>query len=228
MKILSSYKDYYDYLVGIYGEDPILVLDRREHSQPYDIIVNSTGYTTERNIKTHYLWVGDYCIQFMSYNGVPYYGEDVKNIPGITVKEGKQLHRWWVNSYESKYGLSWDELLKNGLMELSWEKGRFDGVSFLPNPVKRKRPEHLDPSVVIALGNFYNTKHNYGDSIYPILANLNLNKFVPPETVYKWITEYLSKLKLEQEQHTDTRTDVQRLEGKGFDKKTSFRPNIKK
>lgn len=25
MRILSKYKDYYDYLTGIYGEDPLLV-----------------------------------------------------------------------------------------------------------------------------------------------------------------------------------------------------------
>ena len=30
MKIISKYKDYYDYLVGTYGEDPKLILDRRE------------------------------------------------------------------------------------------------------------------------------------------------------------------------------------------------------
>ena len=30
MKIISKYKDVYDYLTGIYGEDPLLILDRRE------------------------------------------------------------------------------------------------------------------------------------------------------------------------------------------------------
>lgn len=32
MKIISKFKDYYDYLVGKYGEDPILVFDRRNNS----------------------------------------------------------------------------------------------------------------------------------------------------------------------------------------------------
>lgn len=32
MKIISKYKDYYDYLKGIYGEDPKLILDRRDFS----------------------------------------------------------------------------------------------------------------------------------------------------------------------------------------------------
>lgn len=30
MKIISKFKDYYDYISGIYGEDPLKVLDRRD------------------------------------------------------------------------------------------------------------------------------------------------------------------------------------------------------
>ena len=29
MKIIDKYKDYYDYLQGIYGQDPLAVYDRR-------------------------------------------------------------------------------------------------------------------------------------------------------------------------------------------------------
>ena len=35
MKILSKYKDYYDYLQGVYGVDEKIVLDRRDFSKPY-------------------------------------------------------------------------------------------------------------------------------------------------------------------------------------------------
>lgn len=34
MKIISKHKDYYDYLVGIYGEDPLIILDRRDYDLP--------------------------------------------------------------------------------------------------------------------------------------------------------------------------------------------------
>jgi len=34
MKIISKYKDYYDYLMGIYGQDPLIVLDRRDSTVP--------------------------------------------------------------------------------------------------------------------------------------------------------------------------------------------------
>jgi hypothetical protein len=37
MKIISKHKDYYDYLVGIYGEDPLKILDRRDVNTSEDI-----------------------------------------------------------------------------------------------------------------------------------------------------------------------------------------------
>lgn len=37
MKIISKYKDYYDYLVGQFGEDPKLILDRRTWNRSYHI-----------------------------------------------------------------------------------------------------------------------------------------------------------------------------------------------
>ena len=58
---------------------------------------------------------------------------------------------------------------------------------------------------------------------YPKLFDINLNKFIKAETIYQWIYDYISQKNLEKEQHQDLRTDIQKLEGKGFDKKLSFR-----
>lgn len=33
MKIISQYKDYYDYLIGFYGIDEKIVLDRRKFNK---------------------------------------------------------------------------------------------------------------------------------------------------------------------------------------------------
>lgn len=35
MKIISKFKDYYDYLIGVYGQDPLKVLDRTKY-KTYD------------------------------------------------------------------------------------------------------------------------------------------------------------------------------------------------
>lgn len=215
MKIISSYKDYYDYLVGIYGEDPILVLDRRIHRQLYH-----HSNPTQPNFL--HLYIGDYTIDFIKYGEFYYFGEDILNIPGINYKKGTELHRYWSSSYEKQYNMSWEDLLKHDLVELTWGNSRRNVTTLLLRPVKGHRPLDIDKSIVITLksfGAYYN---------YQILSNLNLSRFISPETVYEWIIEYLSKMKLEQEQHPDTRTNLQKIEGKGFDKKTSFRPNIKK
>ena len=60
-----------------------------------------------------------------------------------------------------------------------------------------------------------------------ILKDLNLNSFVSPEEVYKMISDWISYQRTIAENHVDTMTNVQKIESKGFDKKTSFRPNMK-
>ena len=55
----------------------------------------------------------------------------------------------------------------------------------------------------------------------PILTGTFITKIVPPSNIWQALYEYLSSLK--NKPFTDTRTDVQKLESAGFDKKTSFR-----
>lgn len=69
MKILSKYKDYYDYLTGIYGEDEKLVLDRRKFDMPkfeYWLEMNSIavyicGFVYEGIYKDHKFYWGESC-----------------------------------------------------------------------------------------------------------------------------------------------------------------------
>lgn len=231
MKILSAYKDYYDYLTGIYGEDPLLVLDRRDHKQPSSISLEEFKPTSQigDNIGKEILWIGDYAIEFMTCNGVPYFGENIKNIPGISIRSAENIYQYWASHYETKYKKQFSELTELGLVELSWPSAngrRSNAASLITKPFKSNRPKFLPDDVVIALGSFYKENDMY-DYKYPILQNLGLNKVIPAETVYQYIIEYLSAQKLKAEQHIDTRTNNQKIEGKGFDKVTSFRPNIK-
>lgn len=225
MKILSSYKDYYDYLTGIYGEDPLIILDRRIHKQPYFI------HNTNNPIKEYSLFIGNYCVDFLTYNGIPYFGEAVKTIPGVKTKMGKDLLSWQINLNERRYGMTWDKLLKYEPIEVSWTNFNHIEHSLIPLiPFKRKRPVELDDSIVISLG-VYNDRYRAAkykiESEYPILENLSLNKFIKPDVVYQWIVEYLAEQNMKRETHEDLRSDIQKIEGKGFDKRTSFRPKIK-
>ena len=56
-----------------------------------------------------------------------------------------------------------------------------------------------------------------------ILKDLFLNNFIPPEEIYKIISNWISEQITKKENKEDTRTDLQKIVGKGFDKITSFR-----
>ena len=115
--------------------------------------------------------------------------------------------------------------LKNDFW-IFYQDGNSNPLKIFKNPVKINF--NFTFSEIIALVKFqYNYKLNKDDCTvlysYPKLFDVNLNKFIKAETVYQWIYDYISQKNLEKEQHQDLRTDIQKLEGRGFDKKLSFR-----
>lgn len=68
MKIISKYKDYYDYLQGIYGVDEKLVLDRRDFQTPY--VPTSPKYKLS-------VYVGNVVVDVLMVDGKPYVGESI-------------------------------------------------------------------------------------------------------------------------------------------------------
>jgi len=80
---------------------------------------------------------------------------------------------------------------------------------------------------VYFFGSHYkNNSNNLNVGLYPNLSELNLQSILSPEEVYRMISDWISEQKTKSENKIDKRTDVEKLEGKGFDKKISFR-NIK-
>jgi len=64
-------------------------------------------------------------------------------------------------------------------------------------------------------------------SKYPNLSKLNLASFIPAEEIYQWLITWLAEQVDSEQGRNDSLSDIQKLENKGFDKITSFRPNIK-
>ena len=58
----------------------------------------------------------------------------------------------------------------------------------------------------------------------PILIGTPIVSLIPPQDIYNELSTYISSLN--ETEIVDTRTDVQKAESAGFDRKTSFR-NIK-
>ena len=219
MKIISPYKDYYDYLIGVYGEDPLIILDRRNHQQPTWRFNHRHGYINEPISTKYTLFIGGWLVDFIHYGNQFYYGEDVLNIPDLKLKEN--------------YYLGFNEnIYSNELKNDFWvfiQDGNSNPIKIFKKPVKINfKFNFLE---IIGLIKFeYNYKLEKYDCIlicpYLKLSDIQLNKFISAETIYQWIYDYISESNSKKEQHLDLRTDTQKLEGKGFDKKLSFR-NVK-
>lgn len=91
MKIISKYKDYYDYLAGIYGIDEYLVYDRTKcYIEPY----------IPSNYSKVNLHIGEWQIQGIWMDGKVLYGEEV--IPYIK----KNNHYFYSNEKDKYYVLN--------------------------------------------------------------------------------------------------------------------------
>lgn len=84
MKIISKYKDYYDYLQGIYGIDNKLILDRRDfNSIPKD-----------RSNEKVQLIIGDKIVEGYHYNNEYYFGQ--KRLDELNeITKSKKVDKWY-------------------------------------------------------------------------------------------------------------------------------------
>jgi hypothetical protein len=206
MKIISKYKDYYDYLQGVYGIDPLLILDRRDNS-----FFSPQGCNEE--VIT--LFIGGYKIEGFLRDGVFYYGENLKLI-------GIETFPSSFSYYQSRFN----------------EK-KLDECVYIKSHSSFRINECLVNKTIIKDSFNYNERENcailfattltnqYEFYKFPRLSDFKLGSFVSAEEVYKMTSSWLSLQITKEENKPDLRDDVQKLEGKGFDKKTSFRPKMK-
>lgn len=203
MKIISKYKDYYDFLSGVYGEDPLLVLDRRE-SDPISI---------GENVKLMFYIAGIY-FEGYCHNGKVYFGKDLYQFEDEKHKERRIRHekisiksRWWRDE-ETRVWI------------LSNDGKRFDSYDTVLRVDDKKLNEKKNCPIIV--------KDRY-DNVYkfPVLKDLFVNTLFSPDEIYKKIMEWLSARRTAAENQALPMTDTEKLLSKGFDKVTSFRPKIK-
>jgi len=197
MKILSSYKDYYDYYVGIYGEDPLLILDRRKHVQP--------ALYGRQKIK---IFLCDFIIEGYYDGNTVYWGKDLLKVGKYARRLGREID---ADVHIDKF-----ELYKGST------KHSYGGFDVSINPYKDKNYTNQKQDCPIIM------EGNYKDLLpYPKLAALNIGSYITAENMYKGLCSWLSAQKTFAENRPDTRTNDQKIAGKGFESKTSFRPNMK-
>lgn len=216
MKIISKYKDYYDYISGIYGEDPLIVLDRSDFSFP-DFFGNYRDHIDSGTIK---VYIGGYLIEGFYYDKKIYYGDDLLNFGKPMGGDSKRYS--WVRNFQLEHlhtEYNTNEISEKDIINIHKE---FFNWKYRPTTVLKK---------MIIDNNNVNEKENCpivvirNNTTYKncILKDLYLNNFIPPEEIYKMISDWISLQITKKENKIDTRTDLQKIIGKGFDKITSFR-----
>ena len=98
MKIISKYKDFYDFLSGIYGEDPLIVLNRLDFTMPTFYDSMNPNYIEEGKIQ---LYIGGFLIEAYYKNDKIYYGEDLKQF-AVVQKRSKWYYKYHSSDNDSK------------------------------------------------------------------------------------------------------------------------------
>lgn len=197
MKIISKYKDYYDYLKGIYGEDEKLILDRRSFwKQAYP------GELDEAFIK---IYIGGKLIEGFCRKGLFYYGQALETI-ATPVTKNEFLYAKEKAMVDTHYRITRDD---------SWYRTEWVSKTILDTDVNDK----LGKPIVFKYGQRIHEDTPY--KTFPVLLDLGLASYIPPTQIWLILTEWLGRQK---DLHiSNTQTDTQKILSKGFDLKTSFR-----
>lgn len=198
MKIISTYKDYYDFYTGIYGEDPLLILDRRNHIQP-DL------YSPQKII----LYVCDYVFEGFFDGEKVYWGEDLLKFGDVS-SGWKKTHTPYVH-----------------IIHYQWRDFDYGNIDVALTPQRDLQYRNIKTNCPILMSGRATNKVRETVTPFPKLSDLNFSSIVKPDEMYKALSAWLSYQKTCAENTLDTRSDKQKIASKGFNVKTSFRPNMK-
>lgn len=219
MKLISKYKDYYDYLQGIYGIDEKIVYDRRAKflSRP------------DLYIKDDYKkYIFAICNRlFVVY----YYQDKFYHTPEEILEFDMKLTEDKKNSILLGYG----RYLRKRLPLIEQAKDHYERENIETNVNKITRQP-----VLIKCGNFedsefsapitivydsYFGKYNKDEKAkwnIPLLSEYNMAAFYPAEQIYQDISQFLGWL-VDNPSLPNNQTNENKIISHGFDLKKSFR-----
>ncbi|VTX50838.1 Uncharacterised protein [Fusobacterium nucleatum] len=245
MKIISKFKDFYDYKVVKYGVDEKLIYNRKTYCEYFqgffrDINIDyriseddfnknlkeNTKVTDEKNIHK-ILFIGEKLIHLFFTENSVYTHLDIKNNEDlrkftdfeyrkeITFKDGKKFNIYTRFKDDWEYLLSYD---RKKLISLNIDK---DDI-ILNEPIL----------LIEYIGECNNekAKRYYSYSLYKFIYNPNLSQmgvYIDADFVWQSLVEFLS-IKRSEKEITPEVSNENKILSKGFDLKTSFRPNMKK
>ena len=251
MKIISKFKDFYDYKVVKYGVDEKLVYNRKTYYDYYKILhiniltdengrvsVEDFNKNLKENIKyfkhnnhNKVLIIGEKIVHLFFTENKVYTHFDIENPEKIA----NHRYKYWAY-YTDKKEITFNdgkrfeiyitfEDLWNDLF--SYDRKRF--LSYLNIP----KDDTLfdEPMILIEyVGKVDKKTIRYPNSIYKITYNPNLSQmeiYFDEDFIWQSLVEFLSNKRSEKEISPEVSNDNKIL-SKGFDLKSSFRPNMKK
>ena len=255
MKIISKFKDFYDYKVTKYGVDEKLVYTRKtycEYSCSYDIFNRISEKEFNKNLKDNVnllkennfhkiLFIGEKLIHLFFTENKLYthfdikYKEDLSKYysSGWWYYKEKNIYSNFVNHKEITFNDD-KKYIINTTFKYDWlELLSYNRRRFLSNKNIDKNDIFLnEPMILIEYIGRLNSKKGWinGTPIYKFTYNPYLSKlgmYIDEDFVWQSLVEFLSNKRSEKEISTEVSNDNKIL-SKGFDLKTSFRPNMKK
>lgn len=211
MKIISGFKDYYDYLQGVYGVDEKIIYERHCRriwlEDKWKKVSVFKPHPGTHSVSGYYLAICGviYCAYKMEEDF--HFGVSAEDL-----KAGK--YAGYLKRMDKQERQSFEKMIYND-SHTGWPNPKLEHQNRYHLTETTINEEENCPVVLLELGYkkfdplFKNVK----------LYDFGINQIIKPHDIYIQISNFLSREK----PVADNRTDVQKLTGKGFDKKTSFR-----
>ena len=243
MKIISKFKDFYDYKVAKYGMDEKLVYTRKTYCEYFeslviDVYTASDDRISEENFNKNLKENFEY-FKGINFHKILILGEKLIHL--FFTKKGVYTHfdakkldvsKGTYQSYYSKeitfndgrnfeittvFGYAWDKLFSYDRKKL-FSSMRIDKSDIIFN----------EPMILIE---YFGESHvKYHRSLYKFTYNPNLSQmgvYIDEDFIWQSLVDFLSNKRSEKEISPEV-SNENKILSKGFDLKTSFRPNMKK
>ena len=246
MKIISRFKDFYDFEIVKYGIDEKLIFNRKtseychEPSQNYEVKKDSTG-------RNHLiLLIGDKTFYLFKNENRIYTHFDLMDSENIIQKYliWKNKNYWQTFYLDLKNGIKIPLItefgaLFNEMLSANRDKmlhyfsncmGYYRGKTLVLN--EKISGQFLNEPIVLIeyLHTIIDFDTRKCHKIFKFKYNPNLSQmgiYIDPDIVWQSLVEFLSRKRSEKEIMPEIPNDI-KIEEHGFDLKTSFRPKMKK
>lgn len=230
MRIISKYKDYYDYLQGIYGIDEKLILDRTGNfATPERFRTNVLRYKHNRDLyEIVRFWICGRLIEglFNIGTGIFLYGEDLKELASNDKVQGTGKFRYYINQHKSDTDFFW---YINLPQKRGWTKVAKYPIPFeIANQLNRRLFDDIKkpicPNDAEQCPILYDAGFNVPNYVkFPILSDFEFHKVYSAHDLWILLAEWLGREK----EIPNNQTNEEKIISNGFDLKSSFRHPIK-